>query len=109
MRVVVVGAGVAGLGSALLFARAGHDVTLLERDATPLPHSPDEAFEWNRRGAPQVKHSHAFLARGRNLIRDRLPDVRQALFDAGATEVAWADMMPPTIDKSPQPGDDDLF
>jgi phytoene dehydrogenase-like protein len=31
-RVVVVGGGVGGLGSALALARAGHRVTLLERD-----------------------------------------------------------------------------
>ena len=33
-EVVVVGAGVGGLGSALAIARAGHHVTLLERDDT---------------------------------------------------------------------------
>jgi flavin-dependent dehydrogenase len=66
-------------------------------------------FEWNRRGAPQVRHSHAFLARGRNLIRDRFPDVRTALLDAGATEVGWGDMIPDTItDRTSQPGDEDL-
>ncbi len=74
-----------------MLARAGHEVVLLERDATPLPNSPDEAFDWKRRGAPQVRHSHAFLARGRNLLRDRLPDVREALLKAGVTEVAWGD------------------
>ena len=48
---------------------------MLERDATPLPADPDAAFWWDRRGAPQVRHSHAFLARLRNLLRDRHPDV----------------------------------
>jgi len=92
-----------------MLARDGHDVTLFERDATPLPADPDEAFHWERRGAPQVRHSHAFLARGRNLVRDRLPDVREALLRAGVTEVGWADMVPETItDRSPQPGDEDL-
>jgi 2-polyprenyl-6-methoxyphenol hydroxylase-like FAD-dependent oxidoreductase len=109
MRVAIVGAGVSGLGAAINLANDGHDVVVLERDATPLPNSPDEAFEWNRRGAPQVRHSHAFLARGRNLLRDRLPDVRTALLAAGATEVGWADMVQDTIaDKTPQPGDEDL-
>src|SRR2546429_8995128 len=109
MRAIVVGAGVSGLGVSLLLSRAGHDVVLLERDATPLPHDPDEAFRWERRGAPQVRHSHAFLARGRNLLRDRLPDVREALLAAGVTEVGWADMVPETItDRSPRPGDEDL-
>jgi 2-polyprenyl-6-methoxyphenol hydroxylase-like FAD-dependent oxidoreductase len=108
-RVVVVGAGVAGLGAALALGRAGHDVTVVERDATPLPPDPDAAFWWDRRGAPQVRHSHAFLARLRNLLRDRHPDVLQALLDAGATELRFTEKMPETIDDpSPQPGDDDL-
>ena len=93
----------------MLLARDGHDVVLLERDATPLPADPDEAFHWDRRGAPQVRHSHAFLARGRNVLRDHLPEVRDALLAAGVREVGWSDMIPDTIaDKSPRPGDEDL-
>ena len=108
-RIVVVGAGVAGLGAALALGRAGHDVTVLERDATPLPADPDAAFWWDRRGAPQVRHSHAFLARLRNLLRDRHPDVLAALLDAGATELRFTEGMPDTIeDRSPDPGDEDL-
>src|SRR5688500_9756699 len=104
MRVAIVGAGISGLGAAIALAHDGHEVVVCERDATPLPASADEAFEWNRRGAPQVRHSHAFLARGRNLLRDRLPEVRTALLDAGATEVAWAEMMTDTLaDKTPKP------
>lgn len=109
MRVVVNGAGIAGLSSALFLARAGHDVVVVERDATPLPESADAAFEWDRRGAPQVRHSHALLARLRNLLRDHLPDVLADLLAAGATEVAWRDMAPDTLDDlSPRPGDEDL-
>ncbi len=38
-----------------------------------------------------------------------MPEVRDALLDAGATEVAWADMIFDTVaDKSPLPGDVDL-
>ncbi|MEY2452829.1 MAG: hypothetical protein QOD92_2403 [Acidimicrobiaceae bacterium] len=109
MRVVVIGAGVGGLGTALALSRQGHDVTVLERDRTPLPHNPDEAFEWDRRGAPQVRHSHAMLARLRNLLRDRYPDVLEALYAAGVTDWPLTTNLPPTIDDpSPQPGDDDL-
>ena len=61
LHVVVVGAGIGGLGSALAFARAGHRVTLIERDDTPMPADVEGAFEWQRRGAPQVRHPHAFL------------------------------------------------
>src|SRR5882724_13578668 len=109
MRVVIIGAGVGGLGTALALSRQGHDVTVLERDRTPLPHDPDEAFEWDRRGAPQVRHSHAMLARLRNLLRDRYPDVLAALYAAGVTDWPLTDNLPPTIDDpSAQPGDDDL-
>ncbi|MDX6234739.1 MAG: hypothetical protein QOH68_3857 [Nocardioidaceae bacterium] len=108
-RIVVIGAGVGGLGAALALGRAGHEVVVLERDATPLPHDPDEAFEWDRRGAPQVRHSHALLARLRNLLRDHHPDVLAALLDAGATELRFTEHLPPTLDDlSTQPGDDDL-
>ena len=109
MKIVVIGAGIGGLMSALFLARDGHEVVLLERDATPLPETPDEAFHWNRRGAPQVRHPHAFLAKLRNILRDDLPDVRKQLLDAGCVEVAWADVAPETLDdRTPQPGDEDL-
>ena len=93
-RAVVVGAGVGGLGSALALARAGWSVTLVERDATPLPPDPDAAFFWDRRGAPQVRHSHALLARLRNLLRDHYPDVLDQLLDAGATEIRFCELLP---------------
>jgi 2-polyprenyl-6-methoxyphenol hydroxylase-like FAD-dependent oxidoreductase len=109
MRVAVIGAGVSGLAAALTLSHDGHEVVVLERDATPLPNSADEAFDWKRRGAPQVRHSHAFLARGRNVLRDRLPHVRDALLEAGATEVGWIDLIPDTVtDRSPQPEDEDI-
>jgi 2-polyprenyl-6-methoxyphenol hydroxylase-like FAD-dependent oxidoreductase len=110
MRVVVIGGGIGGLGAALFLARAGHEVTVLERDATPFPADPVSAFEsWERRGAPQVRHSHAFLARLRNLLRDRMPDVLAALLAVGAEELPIANLLRDGIDDpSPRPGDDDL-
>jgi 2-polyprenyl-6-methoxyphenol hydroxylase-like FAD-dependent oxidoreductase len=109
-RVVVVGGGMAGLGSALALARDGHAVTILERDDTPMPANPDDAFEhWERRGAPQVRHSHAFLARLRSLLRARAPDVYSSLLDAGATELRFTDHLPDTLtDHEPRDGDDEL-
>ena len=109
MRIVVTGAGVAGLISSLFLARDGHDVVLIERDATPLPETADAAFTWDRKGAAQVRHPHAFLGRLRNLLRDDLPDVLADLIAAGAHEVRWADFAPETLDdRTPQPGDEDL-
>ena len=109
MHIAVVGGGVAGLSSALALARQGHTVEVFERDDTPMPESADEAFEWDRRGAPQVRHSHAFLGRLRNTLRDEYPDIYAALLDAGATEMRFGDDLPPAItDFQRQPGDDDL-
>lgn len=108
--VIVVGAGIAGLGSALALSQQGHRVTIVERDGADLPSSPDAAFEqWTRRGAPQARHSHAFLARLRNLLRDRAPEVLAELLAAGATEVRFIDHPPPRVGPlDPEPGDEDL-
>ncbi|HWE58020.1 MAG TPA: FAD-dependent oxidoreductase [Acidimicrobiales bacterium] len=76
---VVVGAGIGGLGSALALARSGHRVTIIERDDTPMPADIEGAFEWDRRGAPQVRHPHVFLGLARTILRDRFPDVLAAL------------------------------
>jgi 2-polyprenyl-6-methoxyphenol hydroxylase-like FAD-dependent oxidoreductase len=110
VRVVIAGAGIAGLTGALALARDGHTVTVVERDVTPMPSTADEAFSaWARRGAPQVHHSHAFLARLRNLLQSRAPDVLEHLFAAGATEIRFTDHLPETLtDREPRPDDDEL-
>jgi 2-polyprenyl-6-methoxyphenol hydroxylase-like FAD-dependent oxidoreductase len=97
------------LATALALGDAGHRVTLLERDATPMPASADEAFTWARRGAPQVRHSNALLARLRNTLRDHAPAVLAELLEAGATEIAFTENLPESLsDRDPRPGDEDL-
>ena len=83
LDIVVVGAGIGGLGSALALARAGHRVTLVERDDGPMPDNVEDAFEWDRRGAPQVRHPHVFLGLAQTILRDHFPDVLRALSDLG--------------------------
>jgi 2-polyprenyl-6-methoxyphenol hydroxylase-like FAD-dependent oxidoreductase len=70
----------------LALARTGHRVTVVERDDTPLPGSVDAAFAWDRRGAPQVRHSHGFAARLHGVLVDRFPDVLDDLRAAGVVE-----------------------
>jgi 2-polyprenyl-6-methoxyphenol hydroxylase-like FAD-dependent oxidoreductase len=107
VEVAVVGGGVAGLGAAVALARSGHTVTVFERDDTPMPQSADEAFDWDRRGAPQVRHSHAFLARLVGLLKSDYPDLYQQLLDEGATEMRFGEDLPPTMTNfEPEPGDD---
>src|SRR5690348_839718 len=84
--VTVLGAGVAGLAAALLLARDGHRVTLVERDPLPLG-APDDAPGWPRRGIPHFLQPHAFIPRGREELRRHVPDVYDGLLDAGAQEV----------------------
>jgi 2-polyprenyl-6-methoxyphenol hydroxylase-like FAD-dependent oxidoreductase len=109
VEVAVVGGGVAGLGAALALARRGHAVTLFERDDTPMPHSADEAFDWDRRGAPQVRHSHAFLARLVSVLKVDYPDVYRQLLDEGATEMRFGDDLPATmVDFEREESDDEL-
>ena len=84
-------------------------MTVLERDDTPMPTSADEAFEWDRRGAPQVRHSHAFLARLVGLLRREHPEVYAELLREGASEMRFGDDLPPTLtDFQLQPGDEEL-
>jgi 2-polyprenyl-6-methoxyphenol hydroxylase-like FAD-dependent oxidoreductase len=92
-HIVVVGGSVAGLATALALAGNGHRVTVLERDAAPPPANVNDAFEhWDRRGSPQTRHSHAFLARLHGLLRDRAPDLLEALFAAGVETLRFRDM-----------------
>ena len=78
----------------MALSRAGCDVTVVERDDTPMPADVEGAFDWDRRGAPQVRHTHGFPALIRVILRDRYPDVLAALLDAGVSEVS---IMPPTV------------
>jgi 2-polyprenyl-6-methoxyphenol hydroxylase-like FAD-dependent oxidoreductase len=92
-HIVVVGGSVSGLGAALILGQDGHRVTVLEKDATPLPASPLEAFEsWDRRGSPQTRHSHAFLARLNGILKRRAPELREALLAHGVEELRFCDM-----------------
>lgn len=91
-RVLVIGAGMAGLWTALALAPSGREIVLVEKDPPPPSDDLDQVFEaWNRRGVGQLRHSHAFLARLRCLIRDRHPELLKDLLDAGCRDLRFED------------------
>src|ERR1700757_707797 len=83
-RFVVAGGSVAGMATALALARAGAEVTVVERDPVTLATDPEEAFASSRPGVPQAHFLHAFLARMVQVLRARFPDVLDDLLHAGA-------------------------
>ncbi len=111
LETVVVGSGITGLAAARVLSDRGARVTILERDDEPAATDTNAAFaSWKRRGAPQVRHSHAFLGRLRSLLRDHYPDILESLLEAGAVELDMVERPPltlPPIEK--EPGDDDFI
>ncbi len=80
LRVVVVGASLAGLFAAAAAACRDNSVTVLERDV--LPGEPEP-----RAGVPQGEQPHVFLFRGLLALEELLPGSRQELLSAGAVPV----------------------
>jgi 2-polyprenyl-6-methoxyphenol hydroxylase-like FAD-dependent oxidoreductase len=111
MSIVIIGGGICGLGTALLLARDGHAVTLLEHDAEPLPQSPQAAWErWERKGVSQFRQAHNFMPGLRLLLEAELPDVQEALGRAGAGRFDLVNPLPPMLaDRAPRPIDEKLW
>ena len=110
-HVLVAGSGIAGLGAALALGGGTRRVTILDRDPAPPAGSAEDAFyDWERRGATQLRHSHAFLGRLTSLIRDRYPDLMEELLAQGTRLFGFLDGLPPRLakDYAPVPGDEDL-
>lgn len=108
---MIIGAGICGLGTALLLARDGQDVTVVERDIEPRPDSPLDAWErWARKGVAQFRQPHNFMPGLRLLLDAELPDVQDALRRAGASKYDLVNPLPPfCADRSPRPIDEKLW
>jgi 2-polyprenyl-6-methoxyphenol hydroxylase-like FAD-dependent oxidoreductase len=122
---LVVGGSIAGLATALALSRRGIEVRLVESDETAAPglfdrgngqgrragNDPltEDARRSPRRATPQASHSHAFLARCRELLRVEAPEVLDTLREAGALELSLAERRPATVPHHARhPADDDL-
>lgn len=91
--IVICGGGVCGLAAAMLLAKDGHEVTVLERDPAPPP-SPDEAWEvWERRGVNQFRLPHFLLPKFHLIASVELPELVAALAAAGAYRLNMVSVM----------------
>ena len=111
MSILIIGGGICGLGTALLLARDGHEVTVLERDAEPIPDSPGTAWDcWSRKGVAQFRQPYNFMPGLRAILEAHLPDVQDALCRAGAARYDLLNPLPPWLaDRSPRPIDEKLW
>jgi 2-polyprenyl-6-methoxyphenol hydroxylase-like FAD-dependent oxidoreductase len=111
LRIAIAGGSAAGLFAALLLARAGHDVVVLERDRLePAADVESAAAVAFRPSAPQIVQPHLIMARCRQLLIERLPDVYTGMLAAGVAEAPLWTQMPDTLaDTAPRPGDEDLM
>ncbi|MGE3328760.1 MAG: NAD(P)/FAD-dependent oxidoreductase [Acidimicrobiia bacterium] len=106
-RVVIIGAGVAGLGAALLLARQGRDVVILDQDHMPTLSDGDQAFQaWARPTVPQWLLPHNFSSRSRKLLLERAPDVLDRL---KADSIEEFNALHAWLDPSQHRPDDDQF
>jgi 2-polyprenyl-6-methoxyphenol hydroxylase-like FAD-dependent oxidoreductase len=93
--ITILGAGVAGLTTAMLLAGDGHDVTVLERD--PAPPADDPWQDWHRPGVNQFRLPHYLLPRWWTDLQAVLPDAAAAMPAAGATRVNPLTELPPEM------------
>jgi 2-polyprenyl-6-methoxyphenol hydroxylase-like FAD-dependent oxidoreductase len=107
-RIIVLGAGIVGLSTAMLLSRQGHAVTVFEHDPTALPSSPEVAWKaWERRGVAQFRQPHYLHSAARQIFDRHLPEVKQALLEAGCIAFDPLSLMPPSIaDRSAHAGDE---
>ncbi len=106
-RILVNGAGVCGLVTAMLLAKDGHDVTVLERDPAPIPASPDDAWEhWERRSVNQFRMIHMFLPGFTEAMERDLPELAREFEALGAIRYNPLEVIPPELIGGAQPGDE---
>jgi 2-polyprenyl-6-methoxyphenol hydroxylase-like FAD-dependent oxidoreductase len=94
-RILVLGAGLCGLSTAMLLARDGHEVTVLERDQVPAPPAAQAWEAWQRSGVNQFRLPHLMLSRWRAQMSRELPEVLDELEAVGGLRINMLAMLAP--------------
>jgi 2-polyprenyl-6-methoxyphenol hydroxylase-like FAD-dependent oxidoreductase len=97
-----------GLSTAMLLARDGHEVTVLERDPAEPPPAGRAWQEWQRPGINQFRLPHVMLPRWRVEMDRELPEVLHALEAAGGLRMNLLAMLPAS-QRGPWRDGDDRF
>ena len=105
-RILVAGGGICGLAGAMMLADDGHDVTVFERDATPVPTGPDDAFAWERRSVTQFGLVHWMQARGTRILREDVPRAFELLSENGGLPINLIKRFLASQGAELEPGDD---
>src|ERR1700712_413520 len=105
--IVVLGAGMVGLSTAILLARDGHQGTVLDRDpaAPPAPGSA-AGTDWQRTGVSQFRQLHIMLPRWYQDIKREIPDVIDELVAAGGYRFNLVGMQDRAWTRGRRPDDD---
>jgi 2-polyprenyl-6-methoxyphenol hydroxylase-like FAD-dependent oxidoreductase len=114
-HILILGAGLGGLTTAMLLARDGHRVTVVERDPA-YPPGPDTGPEqahaawdgWQRRGVNQFRLPHFMLPCWWAQMRSELPEAGPALLAAGALRLNTVEILPES-QRGPMRPDDAQF
>jgi 2-polyprenyl-6-methoxyphenol hydroxylase-like FAD-dependent oxidoreductase len=108
--IVVCGGSVIGLSTAMMLARDGHEVTVVEADPDGLPSVPVHAWgDWKRPGVAQFRQPHNLFPAFRQVAEAELPGLIERLADAGCVWEDLAANRPPSIENwVTRPEDDAL-
>jgi 2-polyprenyl-6-methoxyphenol hydroxylase-like FAD-dependent oxidoreductase len=97
-NILIVGASISGLCSALALQDKGYNVTVIERDDKPvLDMHGISSSDWQHRGVGHAMQPHFFLSELRNQLVSNYPGLVEELRSAGVREISVADCLHPSI------------